>query len=698
MAAALLALIVFAAPGLGVPNEYLLQDTFKSMLVAFGALGAALVFFWARRDARELRWHAALWLPLLLLAHALGSMAWSHPYLAGVEAIRWFLFTLIAWLALQLFTRERLPWLAWGAHAGALLASAWAAAQFWLDASPFPQGPNPASTFINRNFFAEFAVMTIPLSMLLLARARQSATVALLASSNAFVVVALMMTGTRSALVALWLLLLVVLPLAAWRSRAALPASRWPMPVRWLAAAIAVATVLGLGSIPSGNAKILGEERGRTAIERALKRTASISPDDRSLGLRQVMWGATGRMIQHHPLAGVGAGAWEVHVPPYLPDGEQIETDYYVHNEVLQLLAEDGLVGALFLAGLVAWLLRSAWRTWQAPGGGQAEEAAWRAVLLASLLALLLVCNAGFPWRLASTGALFALLVGALAASDGRLGLRGRTAAAALPWRRGWSGGALAATVGGLALATYISAQAVACEGRIVRAAQIALQITQSGRPNDPRWAGAKQQMLQLTREAVAINPHYRKITPMVADELARWGDWKDATWIWESVLSSRPEIPAILANAARGHAVQGEWDQAQQLLERAKRLAPEAPSVLSLEVIVLSRTGHEAEALDVARRALAKGRYDFDLLNAAFLLGWRAGDLPFAEAALLKRVAEFPDNRVQGLVDLGGFYAGALHDDRRALLAWREALRLAGPQQRDAVLQRVPAGYRDRL
>nr|WP_275403493.1 O-antigen ligase family protein [Ramlibacter algicola] len=534
--------------------------------------------------------------------------------------------------------------------------------------------------------------------MLLLARARQSATVALLAFSNAFVVVALMMTGTRSALVALWLLLLVVLPLAAWRSRAALPAAQWPMPVRWIAAVIAVGTVLGLGSIPSGNAKILGEERGRTAIERALTRTASISPDDRSLGLRRVMWAATGRMIQDHPLTGVGAGAWEVHVPPYLPEGEQIETDYYVHNEVLQLLSEDGLVGALFLAGLIAWLLRAAWRTWQASKGEDVEEASWRAVLLASLLALLLVCNAGFPWRLASTGALFALLVGALAASDDRLGLRGRAAAATLPWRRERSGAVLAGTAACLALATYISAQAVACEGRIVRAAQIALQITHSGRPNDPRWAPAKQQMLQLTREAVAINPHYRKITPMVADELARWGDWKDATWIWESVLSSRPEIPAILANAARGHAVQGEWDQAQQLLDRAKRLAPEAPSVLSLEVIVLSRTGHEAEALDVARRALAKGRYDVDLLNAAFLLGWRAGDLPFAEAAILKRVEEFPAMRVQALVDLGGFYAGAMHDDRRALLAWSEALRLAGPQQRDAVLARVPAGYRDRL
>ncbi|MFL6692391.1 MAG: hypothetical protein ACJ8GO_05475, partial [Ramlibacter sp.] len=84
-AAALLALTIALAPAVGVPGEYLLQDTLKSMLVSFAALGAALLFFWdvRNRDA-QLDWHAVLWLPLLLMAYALGSMAWSHPYLAGV--------------------------------------------------------------------------------------------------------------------------------------------------------------------------------------------------------------------------------------------------------------------------------------------------------------------------------------------------------------------------------------------------------------------------------------------------------------------------------------------------------------------------------------------------------------------------------------------------------------------------------------
>jgi O-antigen ligase len=50
------------------------------------------MFFWHQRNRRDgLRWHALMWLPLALMFYAIGSMAWSHAYLGGVEAIRWFI-------------------------------------------------------------------------------------------------------------------------------------------------------------------------------------------------------------------------------------------------------------------------------------------------------------------------------------------------------------------------------------------------------------------------------------------------------------------------------------------------------------------------------------------------------------------------------------------------------------------------------
>ena len=278
---ALLALMMFLAPALGVPNELMLQDTLKSIVVSFAVLAAALFFFWNQRNRdTALRWHALVWLPLMLTLYALGSMVWSHTYLGGVEAIRWFIFTLIVWLGLNTLDRERMPLLAWGIHTGAFVASLWTALQFWTDMSFFPQGPNPASTFVNRNFFAEFLVCTLPISVWLLVRARNSATVALLAFSLGFNLVAMFMTGTRSALLAL-LALALVTPVILWRFRGQLAFKGWESGTRILAAGVLLISVLGLGLISTGNPKLIEENRlegrGLNALERSFARAKSMT-------------------------------------------------------------------------------------------------------------------------------------------------------------------------------------------------------------------------------------------------------------------------------------------------------------------------------------------------------------------------------------------------------------------------------------
>ena len=688
--ALLLATVLFLAPAVGVPHEEMLQDTLKSIVVAGGTLFAALAFFWQQWHRHgPLRWHAVLWLPLLLMAFALGSMAWSHPYLAGVETIRWFVFSLLVWLGLNSLTRERLPLLAWGIHGGAVVASLWVLLQFWFDLRLFPQGPNPASTFINRNFFAEFAVCTLPFSALLLARARQTARIAAIALTTALVIVALLMTGTRSALVALWLLLLV-LPLVLWKWRAQLALGSWRGPQR-LAAFGLLLGVLVLGAIPTGNPKIQQEMRGDTALQRGLGRTASMSSADASLGIRMVMWKATARMIAARPLAGVGAGAWENEIPLYQAEGSQLETDYYVHNEFLQLLAEDGLAGWIFLLLLFAYLLGSAWRTWRDESEGGHAEAPWRAGALCSLLALLIVSNAGFPWRMAASGALFAVCLGTLAASDARLRPRGPWGFTPLPWRPAYSRLAAGVTLACLALAFYISQQAAQAEWKIVRATRIALAISASGDAGNPRWDGAKSELLRLIREGTQINPHYRKVTPMVADEMASWGDWRNAIWIWESVLSSRPHIVAILSNIARGYASIGEPQRAFEYLARAKELQPNAPSVRSLEVVLLSQAGHSQQALAMVRNAIRDGAVDYDMANAGFLLASQAGDFPLAIQAMELRLDGWSQGRAKGYVQLGKLHAGAMHDSGKAIESYRKALELTPPEGKAGVQAEIP-------
>ncbi len=704
---AIFACMMFLAPAMGVPNEEMLQDTLKSIIVSFAAIGAALLFFWQQRNRRDgLRWHALVWLPLALMAYALGSMAWSHTYLAGVEAIRWFVFSLLLWLGANTLSREKVPNLAWGIHLGAVVASLWAALQFWVDFKYFPQGPNPASTFVNRNFFGEFAICTLPFSLFLLARAKNSAQIFLLAFTTGFNLVAIMMTGTRSALIA-GAVLAVALPVMLVLYRDQFAFKGWDSGKRIIAVGVVLATVLGLGMIRTGNPKLIDEnrtdQRGLTALERGFARAQSITKaeeyTERSFSVRLIMWKATGRMIQARPFSGVGAGAWEVDIPLYQAEGSQLETDYYVHNEILQLLAEYGAVGWLFLLALLSYLIAAAWKTLRNRTPEGLAEGPIRATALASLLAFLVVSNAGFPWRMASTGAMFALALAMLAASDARLGLRSPAFATRLAWRPVYSQVMAVAMMVSLALAAYISQQAADSESKIVRAVKLALTVSQSGDYQNPRWDKTKRDMLTLIRDGIAINPHYRKITPMVADEVAKWGDWKNAIWIWESVVGSRPYVVAIMSNIARGYAQTGDTPKAMEYLKRAQTLQPNAPAVASLEVILLSRSGQEPEALRVARERINKGVYDYDMVNTGYVLAIRARDWPLAVKSLELRNKGWPANQVDGLLKLGNIYAASdIKDEAKALNYYKAALATAPEQDKTATRAQIPTIYLPRL
>ena len=705
----LLALVMALTPAIGSPVEEMLQDTLKSMVVSLLALLAAGVLAWGlRRRSGAVRWHAVLWLPIVLMAYALGSMLWSHTYLAGVEAIRWFLFAVLLWLALQSVTRPGFVTLAWGIHAGAVVAALWTALQFWFDLRLFPQGPNPASTFVNRNFLAEFMVCTLPFSAFLLVRARGTAFIALLAFTLAFDGVAILMTGTRSALLAL-LAVAPVLGWGLWRWRQALGWGRWTRAEAGTAAATLVLTVAVLGSLPTGNPELLRQvpEHGASPISRSLSRGASVTDvqeyTERSFSMRITMWRTTLRMIAAHPVVGVGAGAWEVQAPRFQDPGSQIEVDYYVHNEFLQLLAEYGLIGAAVLLALLGWLVAVALRTLRLPtdDGPLAREAALRGVTLVGLLALLIVSQSGFPWRMASTGALFALALGVLAASEWRLGRTRRRETLALPWNPRVAQAVLAAAAGCGALALYISWQAAEAERLIVRAVKQSMTFARQPDPRSPRSESLRQDLLKSVRRGIEINPHYRKITPMVADELAQMGDWDNARWIWESVVASRPYVVAIHTNIARAHAHKGDLASARAALDKARAVQPDAPAVQSMHLLLMAQSGEEARAAGVARALLRDTpRPSIELLNAAYAIGARTRDWPLALLSLERRIDVVPAQAVEAWLRIGHIHAdpAAAPDEARALAAYRAALNAAPEGRREQVLRQIPPAWRARL
>ncbi len=699
--AILLALMMFFAPAVAVPNEMMLQDTLKSIVVACMTFFAASLFFYQQRQRRDgLRWHFGVGLFAMLAAYALGSMVWAHTFLAGVEAARWIVLTTVVFLTLNTFSRERLPLLAAGVHFGAVAATCFAAAQFWFDWKGIPQGPPPASSFVNRNFYAEFVACTIPFGVFLLLNARRSATVCLLSFTNAFALVGIMMTGTRSAMIASGLALaFIAVAFVLYRKR--MGVGSWLFGQRVMALTVFAVTMGLLGSL-SSEAK--GFERmGINAWERAFFRASLIvTPTEYTSGsasVRKVMWEATARIIQKRPFSGVGAGTWEADIPLYQRPGDALETDYYVHNELLQLLAEYGLVGWAFLLGLLTYLASAAWRTLRAKTDEERSEAPLRAFTLITLLAFLTVSNAGFPWRMASTGARFALAVGALAASDARLGYRSIFSAWRLKWRPELSQVACAASGVALALSIYISYKAYECEYLIVTATKAALGITQSGDPNSPRWDRQRKQLFEDLRRGVAINPHYRKITPMVADEAAKWGDWKNATWIWESVLSSRPYVTAMMANAARGQIQMGQYDKAIEWVQRGRKVQPMLSTLWGAEITALYLKGDQDKAHAMVKEAFNRKIIDIDLLTNGFNVAVKSKDWPLATELFETRANIAPHLAYDSYLRLGSLYVSLAPDPERTAVYYAKAIQALGtPQERLDLLAKLPQAMLPKL
>jgi tetratricopeptide (TPR) repeat protein len=293
---------------------------------------------------------------------------------------------------------------------------------------------------------------------------------------------------------------------------------------------------------------------------------------------------------------------------------------------------------------------------------------------------------------------MFAFCLALLAVSDARLSVRGPAAAARINWRPAYSQVLAVAMMVCLALTVYISQQAAATENKIVSAVKIALSISASGDVNNPKWDKSKREMLALAKDGIAINTHYRKITPMIADELAKWGDWRNAVWVWESVVLSRPYVTAIMSNIARGYAQIGNLEKALEYLERCEKLQPKAVSVRSLKVILMSRSGKEPEAGVLAKKYMDEGTYDIDLVNAAYILGMRKSDFDMAIQGLELRNKGWPASRLDGYLKLASIYVNNKKDDVKALEAFKNALALTPEKDRETLRKQIPPQIQARL
>jgi O-antigen ligase len=202
-------------------------------------------------------------------------------------------------------------------------------------------GGIPFGPYVNRNHFAGFAEMIIPVALvpLVLGKVRRER-LFLVALFALVPIVALLLSASRGGIISfavqmvtLFLLLLV----RRIRSRHVL--------VGGLVVLCAVMTVSWIG------------------VQQVLQRFSGMQTMEVSGGKRAAMLQDTWRLFLDHPLLGTGLGTFEMVFPPYdsLYDGKIVN---HAHNDYVEALAETGIVGGLCCAWFLGLVLLNSLKGW----------------------------------------------------------------------------------------------------------------------------------------------------------------------------------------------------------------------------------------------------------------------------------------------------------------------------------------------
>lgn len=247
-----------------------------------------------------------------------------------------------------------------------------------------------------------------------------------------------------------------------------------------------------------------------------------------------------------------------------------------------------------------------------------------------------------------------------------------------------------------MATAAFITVQAARVEYKLIHAIHISNGLTR-GIPSDtPGRTARKTEMLDNIREAIAINPHYRKVTAELAEPLAASGDWTSATWILESVVASRPHVAALWTGLATGYSKLGQHDRAHAALEQVQRLKPDPIPTRTLEVLLLSRAGQLDQAIEKLNRYFDNDAFDYDMVQAAYAIAYQSKNWALAIRSQELRIATWPEHAADAHFRLGNIYSEPeVKDDAKALAAFRAGLDAVPTEQKVNYLNQVPQTYR---
>jgi O-antigen ligase len=363
--------------------------------------GAAFLFVvWAvivfRDRSLKITWNPLCWPLLGLLAIGAAQLIFRitpYPFLTRIEALKLISYFLVFFLSTQVFReRQHLNSLAWLLMLLCFGISLFGIVQrftsegtiYWFQ--KLTLGGDPFGPFVNRNHFAGFVELTLPVGLgLMIFRGLRRDMFPLASLLTIVPVGALILSGSRGGIVG-FAFELVVLGLVA-RSR-----KHGTEPPR-----LAALALVGLAAIALV---------GWLGASKAIERFSTLHAGDITLSRRSMMVRGAAHIFESHPIAGCGLGALVAVYPRFEITYDGLIVDH-VHNDYMELFAEMGLLGAI-CGGAFLWILfRDARKCFGAEQGHFSR--AIHAAAITALCGLLLHSLVDFNLHIPSNALLFLL-------------------------------------------------------------------------------------------------------------------------------------------------------------------------------------------------------------------------------------------------------------------------------------------------
>jgi O-antigen ligase len=364
-------------------------------------VGAGFLFMvWAvlafRNHSIKISWNPLCWPLLGLLTLGLGQLVFRitpYPFLTRVELLKLVAYFLVFFLCTQAFReRQDLNFLAWLLMFLGFGVSLFGIVQrftsngtiYWFQ--KLTLGGDPFGPFVNRNHFAGFAELIVPVGLaLMIFRGLRRDTFPLASLLTIVPVGALILSGSRGGIVGFGFELMVLALMVRARKRS---------PEAPRLAALALVGFAAIALI------------GWLGTSRVIERFSTLHSGDVSLVRRGTMARGAAHVFLAHPMAGCGLGSLVAVYPRFETFYDGLIVDH-VHNDYMELLAEMGLLGALCGAVFLWILFRDAKKCFAAEQGHFSR--AIHAAAITAICGLLLHSLVDFNLHIPSNTLLFLL-------------------------------------------------------------------------------------------------------------------------------------------------------------------------------------------------------------------------------------------------------------------------------------------------